>query len=236
MSRLETIKRNTSSQNNRLSSNLSTPASPLPSTSVTSPTHEPSLDGISSMEQSIVPLEYSPLRDPPKIIAPLKKEYSQVVFHTQGLAVLYLRDYGFTLINGVVSYALDRGCPNKLLKYLHYLNVSTICITYHCSKQKFKKIQASWSFSSSFKWTPVMLLNQQELGECPFYNQTQCHRWIAEQGMCAILHLPINPIFHSCERLAMGSSTYILSEKYKSEICLDTFNQLPLINQHDGPY
>ncbi|GFW90105.1 hypothetical protein TNCV_3485571 [Trichonephila clavipes] len=53
--------------------NLSTPASPLPSTPVAFPSHEPSQDGISPMEQSMVPLEYSPLRDPPKVIAPVKK-------------------------------------------------------------------------------------------------------------------------------------------------------------------
>ncbi|GFX44386.1 hypothetical protein TNCV_1130021, partial [Trichonephila clavipes] len=34
-----------------------------------------------------------------------------------------------------------------------------------------------------------MLLNAngRELGQCPFCNQTTCHRWIAVQGMCAIL-------------------------------------------------
>ncbi|GFW90104.1 uncharacterized protein TNCV_3485561 [Trichonephila clavipes] len=79
-------------------------------------------------------------------------------FHTQGLAVLCLRDHDFTLTNGVVSYALDRGCPNKLFKYLHYLNIGTICVTDKLSKQEFKEIQASWSSSSPFKWTPVMLL------------------------------------------------------------------------------
>ncbi|GFV68103.1 hypothetical protein TNCV_1873851 [Trichonephila clavipes] len=211
--------------------NLSTLVSPLPSTPVASPSLEPSQDGISSMEQSMVSLE--PLRDPPKI--PVKKidsiikrrprsrerrsrdprrsypmvfqrppyahrfpkEHAQVFFHTQGLAVLCLRDHGFTLTNGVVSYALDRGCPNKLFKYLHYLNAGTICVTDQRSKHEFKEIQASWSSSSPFKRTPVMLLNQRESGECPFCNQTQCHRWIAMQSMCAILHQPINLIFPS---------------------------------------
>ncbi|GFT34686.1 hypothetical protein TNCV_1536211 [Trichonephila clavipes] len=51
--------------------NLSTPVSPLPSTPVASPFHEP--DGISPMEQSMVSLE--PLRDPPKIL--VKKVDSQ---------------------------------------------------------------------------------------------------------------------------------------------------------------
>ncbi|GFT78748.1 hypothetical protein TNCV_1805411 [Trichonephila clavipes] len=48
-------------------SNLSTPASPLPSTPVVSASHEPSQNGISPMEQSMVLLEYSPLKDPFKI-------------------------------------------------------------------------------------------------------------------------------------------------------------------------
>ncbi|GFW76113.1 hypothetical protein TNCV_2057601 [Trichonephila clavipes] len=78
-------------------------------------------------------------------------------------------------------------------------NVGTICVTDQHSKQTFKDIQASWISSSPFKRTPVMLLNSngRELGQCPFCNQTTCHRWIAVQGMCAILHQPINPIFHS---------------------------------------
>ncbi|GFV39338.1 hypothetical protein TNCV_1230401 [Trichonephila clavipes] len=120
-------------------------------------------------------------------------------FHSQGLAVLCIRTSGFTLTNGVVSYAMDRECPHELFKFLHYLNVGTICVTDQHSKQTFKDIQASWSSSSPFKRTPVMLLNAngRELGQCPFCNQTTCHRWIAVQGMCAILHQPINPIFHS---------------------------------------
>ncbi|GFY12068.1 uncharacterized protein TNCV_4975681 [Trichonephila clavipes] len=115
-----------------------------------------------------------------------------------GLAVLCLRDHGFTLTNGVVSYALDRVCPNQLFQSLHYLNVGTICVTDPRSKDAFKDIQASWNSSSLFKRIPIMLLNPQDMGECPFCNQTQRHRWIAIQGMCAILHHPIHPIFHSC--------------------------------------
>ncbi|GFX74694.1 hypothetical protein TNCV_3121241 [Trichonephila clavipes] len=49
--------------------NLSTPVLPLSSTPVDSPSHEPSQDGISPMEQSMDSLE--PLRDPPKI--PVRK-------------------------------------------------------------------------------------------------------------------------------------------------------------------
>ncbi|GFW42097.1 hypothetical protein TNCV_1905551 [Trichonephila clavipes] len=105
--------------------NLPTPVSPLPSTPVASPSHEP--DG--TMEQSMVSME--PLRDPPKI--PVKKVDSQrrsrkrrpryprrsyprvfrrplyahrfpqaqVFFHTQGLAMLCLRDHSFMLTSGV---------------------------------------------------------------------------------------------------------------------------------------
>ncbi|GFW67208.1 hypothetical protein TNCV_4032201 [Trichonephila clavipes] len=62
-----------------------------------------------------------------------------------------------------------------------------------------------------------MLLNAngRELGQCPFCNQTTCHRWIAVQGMCAILHQPINPIFHS--GLATDNSTHILLERIKED-------------------
>ncbi|GFW64506.1 hypothetical protein TNCV_813411 [Trichonephila clavipes] len=132
-------------------------------------------------------------------LMPTSQENAQVFFHSQGLAVLCIRNSCFTLTNGVVSYAIDREYPHELFKFLHYLNVGTICVTDQHSKQTFKDIQASWSSSSTFKRTPVMLLNAngRELGQCPFCNQTTCHRWIAVQGMCAILHQPINPIFHS---------------------------------------
>ncbi|GFS47530.1 hypothetical protein TNCV_4219811 [Trichonephila clavipes] len=132
-------------------------------------------------------------------LMPTSQENAQVFFHSQGLAVLCIRNSGFTLTNGVVSYAMDRQCPQELFKFLHYLNVGTICVTDQHSKQSFKDIQASWSSSSPFKRTRVMLLNSngRELGQCPFCNQTTGHRWIAVQGMCAILHQPINPIFYS---------------------------------------
>ncbi|GFW02608.1 hypothetical protein TNCV_2456221 [Trichonephila clavipes] len=92
-------------------------------------------------------------------LMPTSQENAQVFFHSQGLAFLCIRNNSFTLTNGVVLYAMDRECPNELFKFLHYLNVGTICVTDQRSKQTFKEIQASWSSSSQFKRTPVMLLN-----------------------------------------------------------------------------
>ncbi|GFU37511.1 hypothetical protein TNCV_4274411 [Trichonephila clavipes] len=63
------------------------------------------------------------------------------LFHSQGLAVLCIRNSGFTLTNGVVSYAMDRECPHELFKFLHHLNVGTICVTDQHSKQTFKDIK-----------------------------------------------------------------------------------------------
>ncbi|GFW78505.1 hypothetical protein TNCV_5110461 [Trichonephila clavipes] len=79
---------------------------------------------------------------------PTSQKNIQVFFHSQGLAVLCIRNIGFTLTNGIVSYTMDRECPNELFKFLHYLNVGTINITDQHSKQKFKEIQAIWSSSS----------------------------------------------------------------------------------------
>ncbi|GFX71841.1 hypothetical protein TNCV_2010781 [Trichonephila clavipes] len=70
-------------------------------------------------------------------IDPTSQENAQVFFHSQGLAVLCIRNSGFTLFNGVVSYAMDRQCPHELFKFLHYLNVGTICVTDQHSKQTF---------------------------------------------------------------------------------------------------
>ncbi|GFX70709.1 hypothetical protein TNCV_1032371 [Trichonephila clavipes] len=62
-------------------------------------------------------------------LMPTSQENAQVFFHSQGLAVLCIRNNGFTLTNGVVSYAMDWECPNEHLKFLHCLNVGTICVT-----------------------------------------------------------------------------------------------------------
>ncbi|GFX64096.1 uncharacterized protein TNCV_1986211 [Trichonephila clavipes] len=106
-------------------------------------------------------------------LMPTSQENAQVFFHSQGLAVLCIRTSGFTLTNGVVSYAMDRECRHELFKFLHYLNVGTICVTDQHSKQTFKDIQASWSSSSPFKRTPVMLLNAngRELGQSHFHDR-----------------------------------------------------------------
>ncbi|GFS68917.1 uncharacterized protein TNCV_4569651 [Trichonephila clavipes] len=54
---------------------------------------------------------------------------------------------------------MDEECPNELFKFLHYLNVVTICVTHQHFKQTFKEFQGSWSSSSPFERTHVMLLN-----------------------------------------------------------------------------
>ncbi|GFX70244.1 hypothetical protein TNCV_4616811 [Trichonephila clavipes] len=114
--------------------------------------------------------------------------------------MLCIRNNVFTLTKQESSRMPWIGeCPNEQFKSLHYLKVGTICVNDQHSKQTFKELQASWSYSSQFKRTPVMLLNSngRELGQCPFCNQTICHRSIAVQGVGAILHQLINPIFHS---------------------------------------
>ncbi|GFS86587.1 hypothetical protein TNCV_903411 [Trichonephila clavipes] len=97
--------------------------------------------------QTMVSLE--PLRPPVKKIDSQRRSrrfpQAQVFLHTQSLAVLRLRDHGFTFTNGAVSYAMHRVCPNQLFPSLHYLNVGTICVTDQRSKNEFKVIQACWS-------------------------------------------------------------------------------------------
>ncbi|GFS79400.1 hypothetical protein TNCV_3006151 [Trichonephila clavipes] len=45
-------------------------------------------------------------------LMPTSQKNAQVFFHSQGLALLCIRNNGFTLTNGIVSYAMDRECPN----------------------------------------------------------------------------------------------------------------------------
>ncbi|GFY00038.1 hypothetical protein TNCV_1341361 [Trichonephila clavipes] len=59
-------------------------------------------------------------RGPPyaQHLMPTSQENAQVFFQSQGLAVLCIRNSGFTLTNRGVSYAMDRECPNELFKFL----------------------------------------------------------------------------------------------------------------------
>ncbi|GFV96536.1 hypothetical protein TNCV_3260001 [Trichonephila clavipes] len=50
-------------------------------------------------------------------LMPTSQEKAQVFFHSQGLTVLCIRNNGFTLTNGVVSYAMDREGPNELFNF-----------------------------------------------------------------------------------------------------------------------
>ncbi|GFR15153.1 hypothetical protein TNCT_284151 [Trichonephila clavata] len=130
---------------------LPTPDSPLPSTPMASPFHEPSSqDGQRSAPQDPRRRRFKPYRRPPYAYR-FPQNHAQVFFHTHGLAVLCLRDHGFTLTNGVVSYASDRVGANELFNSLHYLNVGTLCMTDSRSKEEFKDIQAKWSAFSPFK-------------------------------------------------------------------------------------
>ncbi|GFS47804.1 hypothetical protein TNCV_3598131 [Trichonephila clavipes] len=73
-------------------------------------------------------------------LMPTSQENAQVFFHSQSLVMLCIRNNDFTLTNGVVSYAMDRECPNELFKFLYYLNVGNICVTDQHSKQKCKEM------------------------------------------------------------------------------------------------
>ncbi|GFV11850.1 hypothetical protein TNCV_3044571 [Trichonephila clavipes] len=57
-------------------------------------------------------------------LMPTSQENAQVFFHSQGLAVLCIRNSGFTLTNGVVSYAMDRQCPHELFKFFYTISMS----------------------------------------------------------------------------------------------------------------
>ncbi|GFX34076.1 hypothetical protein TNCV_4524171 [Trichonephila clavipes] len=93
---------------------------------------------------------------------------------------------------------MDRECRTNSLNF-----TLSQCRYHLCHgptfQTNFQDIQASWA-PRRLQANPcdvVLNANGRELGQCPFCNQTTCHRWIAVQGMCAILHQPINPIFHS---------------------------------------
>ncbi|GFT83586.1 uncharacterized protein NPIL_106641 [Nephila pilipes] len=53
----------------------------------------------------------------------------QIFFHHHGMAVFSCRDDGFTLTNGVVSYASNQWCVKTLSKCLTYIHIGTVCVT-----------------------------------------------------------------------------------------------------------
>ncbi|GFT51566.1 hypothetical protein NPIL_113331 [Nephila pilipes] len=62
----------------------------------------------------------------------------QIFFHHHGMAVFSCRDDGFTLTNGVVSYASNQWCVKTLTKCLTYIDIGTVCVTDARSKVQFR--------------------------------------------------------------------------------------------------
>ncbi|GFT68878.1 hypothetical protein NPIL_626261 [Nephila pilipes] len=123
----------------------------------------------------------------------------QIFFHHHGMAVFSCRDDGFTLTNGVVSYASNQWCVKTLTKCLTYIDIGTVCVTDARSKLQFRAFQNSLPILSPWKrLTLVMPIHgKEEQGSCPYCNRNECHHWLATQGMSTLLHFPIHPIYHT---------------------------------------
>ncbi|GFS83361.1 hypothetical protein NPIL_619121 [Nephila pilipes] len=123
----------------------------------------------------------------------------QIFFHHHGMAVFNCHDDGFTLTNGVVSYASIQWCVKNLSKRLTYINIGTVCVTDARSKVQFRAFQNSLPILSPWKRLTLVTLNhgKEEHGSCPYLNRNECHRWLATQGMSTLLHFPIHPIYHT---------------------------------------
>ncbi|GFT29931.1 hypothetical protein TNCV_1719971 [Trichonephila clavipes] len=78
-------------------------------------------------------------------LMPTSQENAQVIFSTTKVWPCYGQKQWFHADqrSRPVCHG-SRQCPHELFKFLHYLNVGTICVTVQHSKQTFKGIQASW--------------------------------------------------------------------------------------------
>ncbi|GFT85337.1 hypothetical protein NPIL_70361 [Nephila pilipes] len=123
----------------------------------------------------------------------------QIFFHHHRMAVFSCRDDGFTLTNGVVSYASNQWCVKTLTKCLTYIDIDTVCVTDARSKVQFRAFQNSLPILSPWKRLTLVTLNhgKEEQGSCPYCNRNECYRWLATQGMSTLLHFPIHPIYHT---------------------------------------
>ncbi|GFT75019.1 hypothetical protein NPIL_123081 [Nephila pilipes] len=88
------------------------------------------------------------------------------------------RDDGFTLTNGVVSYASNQWCVKTLTKCLTYIDIGTVCVTDARSKLQFRAFQNSLPILSPWKRITLVTLNhgKEEQGSCPYCNRNECHR------------------------------------------------------------
>ncbi|GFS53456.1 hypothetical protein NPIL_44441 [Nephila pilipes] len=122
----------------------------------------------------------------------------QIFFHHHGMAVFSCRDDGFTLTNGVVSYASNQWCVKILSKCLTYINIGTVCVTEDRSKVQFRAFQNSLPSLSPWMLLTLVMLNhgKEENGPCPYCSRNECHRWLATQSMSTLLHFLIYPIYH----------------------------------------
>ncbi|GFT97289.1 hypothetical protein NPIL_267971 [Nephila pilipes] len=123
----------------------------------------------------------------------------QIFFHHHGMAVFSCREDGFTLTNGVVSYASNQWCVKTLTKCLTYIDIGTVCVTDARSKVQFPAFQNCLPILSPWKRLTLVTLNhgKEEQGSCSYCNRNECHRWLATQGMSTLLHFPIYPIYHT---------------------------------------
>ena len=122
-------------------------------------------------------------------------------FHANSRAVLCIRDAGFTLTNGFISYASDHGPLHPtLVEHVLQLRVGKLILTEKATQLRWKMLLQQASASHAAHRVPTFLLEGGGGGvsPCPLCRASGCHRHAAVQGIRHVLRTDddVEPIPH----------------------------------------
>ncbi|KAG8172970.1 hypothetical protein JTE90_016957 [Oedothorax gibbosus] len=110
-------------------------------------------------------------------------------FHAKSRAVLCIRDTGFTLTNGFISYTMDRNALYPvLLEHVQHLRVGKLIFTDEATRLQWKMLVERGRTNFDFSQVPNYKMSEKNLEPCPLCHQSNCHRHIAVEGIRRMLN------------------------------------------------
>ena len=111
-------------------------------------------------------------------------------FHANSQAVLCIRDAGFTLTNGFITYAMDHGPLHPtLVEHVIQLRVGKLIFTETATQLRWKMLLQQMPASHAAHRVPTFLLGDETsaANPCPLCRASGCHRHAALQGIRQVL-------------------------------------------------
>jgi len=132
-----------------------------------------------------------------------RRPYPPVRTHVHGgvRAVICIKDSGFTLTNGCVSYVLDDGRVSpSVVECVALMKVAKLIHTDDGTLHRLRRIKDGLAAHHPFRKIPLYQLDATIEKQCPQCESDRCHRHWAVQGMTKIGRRPVEPIPHVVSR------------------------------------